>query len=65
MIWVGDSGESLLKVVQEVAGSQHCAQVCPLTARVLGSGVNAKNRARLWMTTHLGDGTGTLSKDSC
>ncbi|XP_034357681.1 exostosin-like 1 isoform X1 [Arvicanthis niloticus] len=27
MIWVGDSGESLLKLIQEVAGSQHCAQI--------------------------------------
>ncbi|XP_029332532.1 exostosin-like 1 isoform X2 [Mus caroli] len=27
VIWVGASGESLLKLIQEVAGSRHCAQI--------------------------------------
>lgn len=40
MIWVGDSGESLLKLIQEVAGSQHCAQVCPPDS--YGSGIRGK-----------------------
>lgn len=32
LIWVGAPGQPPLKLIQAVAGSQHCAQVCPLAS---------------------------------
>lgn len=38
LIWVGAPGQPPLKLIQAVAGSQHCAQVCPLASRDPGWG---------------------------
>lgn len=67
MIWVGASGESLLKLIQEVAGSQHCAQVCPPDS--WGSGIQGECKEQSKglddRTSEERQGGGALSQDSC
>lgn len=65
MIWVGASGEPLRKLIQEVAGSQHCAQVCPPDS--WGSGIRGefKEQSQALDDHTSGGRQGTLSKDPC
>lgn len=45
LIWVGPPGQPPLKLIQAVAGSQHCAQVCPLPSWSPGIQGGGKDRA--------------------
>lgn len=45
LIWVGPPGQPPLKLIQAVAGSQHCAQVCPLPSWSPGIQGGGKDKA--------------------